>query len=567
MAAGCTKPVLYYTFENGTGTAVTDRSNAGNNLDVSGFVGTPDWDNTNKIRGSYSMNFTTCESVGNGKPTPDAGSIGDLTTFNYMHDGSPWTVSTWLRMTTSGYNAICGNTASSQAGRMIMYNGGIRVYGASGDVNPFAGSTLTLDTWTHVLVTCAGAGAGNLQLWLDGVQTGGNQTGGVATAGNAGNTWAVGALGNSSGVWCSNGWQGQIDEFSMWDVAFDPGDVAAIYGDGTPPDVSNGLDRCPTEVGRIGGFNERAIKSFNGIPAYNIKSVSGTDAATCWPPKRGWTSTKSIDLDGGDQDDSERLALATHSDFDFEYTDAFSLSAWFKTSMSIGFSSIISKTAPVSVPAWGNIKGWAINWISSRPQFWISNAYQTNSLQAFPSGSTFADGDWHNVVCVKPAGAGPFYFDDVEIWVDGVSQVLDYYHDNPGLSATIVTTGDVKVGGNPFGNYASGKGFDGGIAEVGVWDTALSSGSIADIYNSGVPTNLSNHAAAANLVSYWRMGNGCESPIGSDGMGCDDQNACTGLLDNMDSSDSDARIYDMSANSHNMTPTNTEEDDIVEDAP
>ena len=57
--------VLYYTFENGSGATVTDRSNAGNNLDggFTGAGGTPDWDGTNKKRGSYSMNFATCEGA------------------------------------------------------------------------------------------------------------------------------------------------------------------------------------------------------------------------------------------------------------------------------------------------------------------------------------------------------------------------------------------------------------------------------------------------------------------------------------------------------------------------
>ena len=148
--------------------------------------------------------------------------------------------------------------------------------------------------------------------------------------------------------------------------------------------------------------------------------------------------------------------------------------------------------------------------------------------------------------------------------MDGVSQTLGYHYNDPGLSASPINTGDITVGGAPFGPWSGGKGFVGNIDEVSVWSTALSSGDIASIYNSGTPTNLNDHSAAANLISYWRMGDGCASPSAQGGCGAV---ARTGLADSSDSSDSAARVYDMSANSHNMTPTNTETDDIVEEVP
>ena len=127
MAAGCTPPVLYYTFENGSGTTVTDRSNAGNALDGT-FNGT--WDSTNYKRGTSSAQFAACQAVGNGSTTPGALPIGDASTFNFMHQECIWTVSMWLRPTTLGYQGICGNTTGAANGCLIMYNGGIRVLGA-----------------------------------------------------------------------------------------------------------------------------------------------------------------------------------------------------------------------------------------------------------------------------------------------------------------------------------------------------------------------------------------------------------------------------------------------------
>ena len=93
---------------------------------------------------------------------------------------------------------------------------------------------------------------------------------------------------------------------------------------------------------------------------------------------------------------------------------------------------------------------------------------------------------------------------------------------------------------------------DGLMDEVGIWDKELSSVEVEEIYGVGAATSLTNHSAAANLVSWWRMGDG-------------DNGA--GTPDSANSGDATARIYDMSANSHNLTPVNTEESDITPDAP
>jgi len=321
-------------------------------------------------------------------------------------------------------------------------------------------------------------------------------------------------------------------------------------------------------VKTIGGIAAASIKTIAGVSVANIKDIGGVSPPSGWAPTP-WAQTKSILVGEGSGTTTERLEMDTHSDFDFEYTDAFSISVWFKTTNTTGWASLISKTTPFT--NWTSIKGWSIVWVPaayagglSQPEFWINNLYQSNSLQAKPSSGTWADGSWHNVICVKPAGAGPFYAADVEIWMDGVSQGLGYYHNDPGLSATIVNTADVTIGGQAFGFQSSGTGFDGNIDEASIWDKALSSSEIADIYNSGNPTNLADHSAAANIVSWWRMGDGCVNPSSAGGCGAE---AVTGLADNLDSTDANARVYDMSENTHNMTPANTDAGDIVEDVP
>jgi len=47
---------------------------------------------------------------------------------------------------------------------------------------------------------------------------------------------------------------------------------------------------------------------------------------------------------------------------------------------------------------------------------------------------------------------------------------------------------------------------DGSISNVSIWNTELTSAQVTEIYNEGVPSNLNNHSAYSNLVSWWQLG-------------------------------------------------------------
>ena len=55
-------------------------------------------------------------------------------------------------------------------------------------------------------------------------------------------------------------------------------------------------------------------------------------------------------------------------------------------------------------------------------------------------------------------------------------------------------------------NEASSYNFAGNLDEISIWSKALSASEIADLYNSGVPTDLLTSAPAANLINWFRMG-------------------------------------------------------------
>jgi hypothetical protein len=82
-----------------------------------------------------------------------------------------------------------------------------------------------------------------------------------------------------------------------------------------------------------------------------------------------------------------------------------------------------------------------------------------------------------------------------------------YLNGNADGSATNVTqdfgNGGVAIG--RFGAYNFGY-FNGSISNVSVWNAGLTSSQVTEIYNEGVPSNLNNHSAYSNLVSWWQLG-------------------------------------------------------------
>ena len=55
-------------------------------------------------------------------------------------------------------------------------------------------------------------------------------------------------------------------------------------------------------------------------------------------------------------------------------------------------------------------------------------------------------------------------------------------------------------------NGLNAGGFNGNLDEIGVWSKELTSMEVIEIYNSGIPDDLLNHSANADLISFWRCG-------------------------------------------------------------
>ncbi len=179
----------------------------------------------------------------------------------------------------------------------------------------------------------------------------------------------------------------------------------------------------------------------------------------------------------------------------FERTDPFSISVWFKTTVGLSNQLI------------GNLdddfKGYAM-YVHHVGQISIALASGFGSIiitQTVTAG--FDDGAWHNVVWTYDGSSDESGF---TVYVDNVVEATIPALNT--LASTTVSNESLNVG-----KYSTGAAsFDGTIDDAAIFDKELSAGEVAEINLSKRPNNLKLHSAAANLVFYPRMGDTDQHP-------------------------------------------------------
>lgn len=223
------------------------------------------------------------------------------------------------------------------------------------------------------------------------------------------------------------------------------------------------------------------------------------------------TNTYSVDLDGTD-----------------DYVDLGNLGT---AGLSLGCLSLWVKTDTVIQSGNTSARGYLAGWGSGSSFNGFSHGFMSNTawiLQLYSgayrsywdvgTGQSLSGG-WHHIV-LNHNGTG------YEFYVDGVIA------SSHSLGGTVTVTSQSKISGTNLdyfriGNAGAGFPTGGLFDEVGIWNSALTSTQISELYNSGVPISLSSYSPDG----WWRMGDGTEGASGT-------------------------TVYDMSSNSNNGTLTN-----------
>lgn len=183
----------------------------------------------------------------------------------------------------------------------------------------------------------------------------------------------------------------------------------------------------------------------------------------------------------------------------FERTQAFTLSAWVRT------------TSSVNGPLIGNARndstarGYVFYNRTTAPaglMLEINSTTASNSIKAYIPSTTInlLDGVEHHVVATY---SGSSNATGVKLYVDGVEYGATITQNN--LSSTAVPaagTTNLRIGARDSGNFHKDY-----IRHISIWNDELDVSQVVELYNSRVPGNLLTHSASANLQSWWKFDN------------------------------------------------------------
>ena len=131
--------------------------------------------------------------------------------------------------------------------------------------------------------------------------------------------------------------------------------------------------------------------------------------------------------------------------------------------------------------------------LSASLYFYLNGGPSYPTVQVSSVSNYVTAGTWFHLVCTFNAGQGYVY-------IDGVQR-----GSGTGGSTTDTTTASLYIGQDPINTNSY---FYGLIDEVGIWNTALTSTQVSEIYNA-TDTNLTKDlttVSGSNLIYWNRMG-------------------------------------------------------------
>ena len=354
------------------------------------------------------------------------------------------------------------------------------IYDDSSTTYPNSGITFSADTWYHIAIVHDKDATNRYKAYINGNQflipnTTGTGSNGERTIGEMPyslpyNPTATGITPNvdlgfsrTSSSGGSQYFEGNLDEVAFWNSALTSANVTSIYNSGTPNNL-NDLTTPPIDWYRMG--ENGSYKS----PQWLLPENSNKDKY----------SKYSFSLDGiGDR--------FSFGDIPFLKAGGsyFSISMWVKvdTTTQRGFFGARSAT-PHQIGFYIDTNGYLILQIKNG----TSGDIQETSTSAL------ANDTWLHIGATFD-GTESTASDRIKLYVNGsavASSTTGTGTNLPNGSVTVI---------NYIGSTFSGVRMVGEIGDSAIWDSALTSGNMTSIYNSGTPTTL-----PVTPVAHWKMG-------------------------------------------------------------
>ena len=407
-------------------------------------------ENTNQSKlSNYSLNFdgNTATNI----------NVGNITA---IQGASTFSIAAWINVDSTGQQRIFGSWVTSGnkriAGLGIHTNNKLVLQiSANGSTFDQLFSTSTIasaGTWYHVAVTFS---SGTAEFYIDGASAG-TDTSGVTTVYNVSSNYFIGSFNTSTTV----PFDGRMDQVCVFDYALSTDQITYLYNLNDPMAITG---TKPTAYYSLGANSNPEIAG--GYPNLSVGGVTPY-------------SNYSINFDRAG---SDRMNTPAGSNGILSGATSCSVSVWFNlTTTTLGNPGL-----QPFVTSWVNPSyNYIYRWYNGALQFYLRLGSTTYAASYTWTPTT---GVWHHTVGTYDGSIMRLYLDGVEVATNGAAT---------GTTPTITISDSIGI-------YASVYFMDGPLSNIAYWkNTTLTPSEITEIYNSGVPTDLSTFSGTAPNVWY-----------------------------------------------------------------
>ena len=474
--------------------------------------------------------------------------------------------SVWCNLTTTGgyFSVLSSTDSQSRAGILIIIanNGKIkfeRNQNISGTRNNSGYNVdFSFGSWNHLCGTFDSA-SGVLKAYVNGVlqNTSNNTTNSAGVSGNL----TIGALVNNTG-YSANGSISNVQIFNTALSATGSNSVETLYNNGSPLTSMTGFTSL------VSWWKLDASDTYDSsTTTWTIEDHAGSNDGT----SLGMTQANLVQSDLSFTSGYSPYAL------DFDSASGNYIDCGQNTNLDTGDLSAsiwVNKDSTGSGTQYffnnnngSSIAGFCFL-INNTNQIFINRRTRTKKADSGYLNIGFTEDAWHHLCFTYNDTSGAY-----EVYFNGNSVFT--------ITASAKTCGisqNITIGEN---SGLSGLNFEGKLSNASIWNTALTSSQVSEIYSEGIPQNLLNHSAVSSLVSWWQLGsnssfntnwtvldekgsnNGTSTNMGEDaivdGVGSYANGVSSGMSDNIVGS---APFSDANSLSYNMDVL-----DRVEDTP
>ena len=373
---------------------------------------------------------------------------------------------------------IVGNSDSSNKGTSIFIVSGALVFqmGDNSNDSYFNSRVSSLSTyvnadeWFHVAASWDGTDS---KIYINGIERNSWTPSQPYTIAGWSSNFIIGRRADAA----SSFFEGKLSNIAFWNSGLTAPQITTIYNNGSPGDISS--------LSPISWWKLNAQDTFDGTN-WTIIDSSGSNNGT----SAGMTSANLV------QSDLYRETPYSNYSIKFDGTDYFADTGggFFDSATSVSIScwmkmEDISAGRPV-ISNWGTSasdRQYLIRWADNTGNgfqfyFYGPNGATSGDFVLAESASTVTavSDRWYNVV-------GTWDGSNIRIYVDGVERGSE------------ASSGSVQsvTSANWIGRYSTTY-MDGNLSNIALWkNTALTQAQITEIYNTGIPTDLSSFSGTA----------------------------------------------------------------------